>query len=944
MAEGNLPVRLSSFVGRESELAELVELVGTHRLVTLTGPGGGGKTRLAITLADRMRPRYAGVRWLGLATTGAADGGNAVLAALADVLELPEATVGAVTGRLSSGPSLLVVDNCEHLLDPVAPLIGELLRTCPKLTVLATSQEALGIAGEVVFAVPPLAEAATRLFVDRAQAASYAFERTEANAQDIAEICARLDGVPLAIELAAAWIPTLSPAQIAARLDDSLAVLTRGDREAMPRHRTLRDALDWSWGLLDPPEQQLLAQLSVFPEGFSVDAVESVAVLRDHDVLQSLSKLVNRSLVMVEQGDEVQYRLLQIVRQYAAYRLGADIGPAQRLAAYVMDLVERAADRLEGEEQQDWLELLLTERPNIRAVLTWQVERNEAELATRIVVGMWWASYLLGWYRDAREWLERVLAMPGPVPAELQADAEIALGTMAHLQGDAESATTHLQAGFTAQKAAGDPTAEARELHWLGGAAMRRGEYDESRRLGERCIELWRELGAESNLSRAIDYLGMRELLAGELDYAEELLREARARYEQDGAGEGVGWTTALLGAVQHYRGDSAAAAILLTEARQMAERTRQTVTLAWALHLLGLEALRSGHLGESEDLLTQSLRLHNNSGNRWRVASLLESLAVTAIAEEHFSRAVRLLSHAAAIRVKLGTPVPAVEAADVQGGLDAARAALSPEDFRTAWTEGEVFSLEKLAGVESTARPALPLTIAETRVEVLQVRALGASEVRRNDTVLDPAAWGYAKPRELFFYLLGSGPVTKDQIGAELWPDASAGTLRNSFHTCLHQVRRTLGRSDWITFRGGRYEFNRTLEHSYDVADLEGAATAGDLARVIALYRGDYLIDVAGAAWIDDRRETLRQTFERALLTLADARATEGRVEESIDLYQKAVNHDPLLESAHRALISLYLIQGDRAAAVRQYNQLTELLATELQTTPSPQTTALLS
>ena len=938
-------MRLSSFVGRESELAELVELVGTHRLVTLTGPGGGGKTRLAITLADRMRPRYAGVRWLGLATTSPGDGSAGVLAALADVLELPEATVAAATRRLCSGPLLLVVDNCEHLLDPVAPLIGELLRTCPKLTVLATSQEALGIAGEAVFAVPPLAEAATRLFVDRAQAASYTFERTEGNGSDIAEICARLDGVPLAIELAAAWIPTLSPAQIASRLDDSLAVLTRGDREAMPRHRTLRDALDWSWGLLDPPEQELLAQLSVFPGSFSVDAVEAVAVLRGPDVLQSLSRLVNRSLVMVQQGDEVRYRLLQIVRQYAAYRLGSDLGPAQRLAAYALNLIERAADRLEGEEQQEWLDVLLAERQNIRAVLTWHVQREEAEAATRIVVGMWWASYLLGWYRDARDWLERVLAMPGPVPPELRADAQIALGTMAHLQGDAELATAQLQAGFIAQKAAGDPTAEARELHWLGGAAMRRGEYDESRRLGQRCIELWRKLGIEANLSRAIDYLGMRELLAGELDYAEELLRHARARYEQDGAGEGLGWTTALLGAVQHYRGDSAAAAILLTEARQMGERTRQTVTLAWALHLLGLEARKSGQLTESRDLLTQSLRLHHDSGNRWRVASLLESLANTALAEKDIRQAVRLLSHAAALREKLGTPVPAVEAADVSTTLAVARDALSPDDFRTAWTEGEVFTVDKLTGIEPSARRSVvPLTIADTRVESLHVQALGASEVRRNDSALDAAAWGYAKPRELFFYLLGSGPVTKDQIGAELWPDASAQTLRNSFHTCLHQVRRTLGRSDWITFRGGRYEFNRTLEHTYDVADLEGAAAAGDLARVIALYQGDYLVDVAGAAWIDDRREALRQTFERSLLTLADARATEGRVEESIDLYQRAVSHDPLLESAHRALISLHLIQGDRAAAVRQYNVLADLLAAELRTTPSPQTTALLS
>ncbi|TDC30983.1 BTAD domain-containing putative transcriptional regulator [Kribbella albertanoniae] len=947
MAAGDLPVRLSSFVGRKAELTELSELVLAHRLVTVTGPGGGGKTRLAVALADRLRSRYGHrVRWLGLAGIPPRSAVDRVLAALADAFELSEETIESAVTALAGEPSLLVVDNCEHVLETAAPLLGELLRACPGLTVLATSQEALGIAGEAVYRLPPLKAEAARLFVDRAQAVSHGFELTEANGPHISAICTRLDGVPLAIELAAAWAPTLGVAQIAARLDDTLAVLTQGDREAMPRHRTLRAALDWSWDLLEKPEQELLAQLSVFHGGFSVDAVEAVA--QSEDVLRSLSRLVNRSLVMVEQSDQAQYRLLRIVQQYAASRLGDDSGPAERLAQHALDLLQRAAGRWEGAEQQEWLDLFVAERDGLQTALTWHIDRGEAEQATKLVVGLWWPSYLLGRYRETRDRLERVLAMPGPVPPDLRTEAELALGTMAHLQGEADLAEVHLRVAFNAMKAAGDLTAEARELHWLGGAAMRRGEYDEARRLGERCIALWRTLDHPSNLSRAIDYLGMRELLAGELDRAEALLREARSRYESDGAGEGLGWTTVLLAGVEHYRGESAVARTLLGESRRLAERTNSGSTLAWTLQFLGLEERRAGRLDAAEDLLSQSLQAHNDHGNRWRAASILEALALTALARRNdrgqLRRAVRLLGHATSLRARLGTPVPAVEADEVSAGLQVARAALPLDEFRTAWAEGEIWSLEKVAEVDPTSRPASPpITIAETRVDALRIVALGVSEVHRNDTLLDAADWGYAKPRELFQFLLGSGPVSKGRIGAELWPDVSAQTLRNSFHTCLHQVRRTLGRSDWITFRGGRYEFNQSLEYAYDVADLEAAAAVGDLARVIDLYRGDYLTDVTGASWIDERRESLRQTFERSLIALAEAKATDGHVEESIDLYQRAVSHDPLLESAHRALISLHLIQGDRAAAVRQYNTVTEILATELRTTPSPQTTALL-
>ncbi|MEU4393778.1 BTAD domain-containing putative transcriptional regulator [Kribbella sp. NPDC023855] len=939
MATGQLPGRSSSFVGRETELTQLGELVGRHRLVTVTGPGGGGKSRLALMLAERLRSAYAGrVRWVELAEL---TDPTTVLTAVADALELPGATEEELTSRSAQQPTLLVIDNCEHLLVPVAQLIGRLLRACPELTVLATSQEPLGSAGEVVFAVPPMGAAAEALFVERARAASYGFEQSNANTGDIALICQRLDGIPLAIELAAAWVPVLSPAQIADRLNDSLRVLTGGDRDAMPRHRTLRDALDWSWNLMEHPERDLLAQLAVFQSGFTVDAVEAVAVLDGTDVLHSLSRLVNRSLVMVQQGPEVRYRLLETVRQYAADKLAGDTRPARRHAQYMLKLVEQAASRLESAEQQDWLDLLSIEWQSIREARRWFLQRDDVESVTRVAVGVWWGSYLLGRFGEVREWLEEALRRPCAVPVDLRADALIAAGTLAHLQGDASHAESRLRAGFSAYRDAGDPSVAAMELHWLGGVAMRRGEYAEARRLGERCLELWREIGNRAKVSRALDYQGMRELLAGELDLAEVLLREARARYESDRDSEGLGWVTVLLGGIAHYRGEQAVARVMLQEARERSQTNQQLTTLAWSLQLLGQEARRDGDLDEAAGLLAESLRLHRDAGNRWRMATVLEGLAAVAIAQPDVPQAVRLISHAALIREQLGTPVPAVERADVTAVIEAARVALPSAQYRTYWAEGEVFDLDRLLGEESTARPAAaPLTIAESRVEPLQVVALGSSEVRRNDTVLDVADWGYAKPRELFFYLLGSGPVSKDQIGAELWPDASATSLRNSFHSCLHQLRKTLGRSDWVTFRRGRYEFNHSLDHTYDVAIFESTL---DRQEAVELYRGEYLADLSGPLWIETRRQNLRRYFERALLQLAESHRAAGRTAEAIALYERAVSHDPLLESAHQALIRLHLSQGDRAQAVRQYNDLVARLADDLNTTPSVQTTALI-
>lgn len=969
MGVGQLPVRLSSFIGRAAELAELGDLVASSGLVTLTGPGGAGKTRLALALAQQVEPSYAnGVRWLGLA---AVSGPVALPAALADALQSPEATDGplpdAAVRSLSGGRTLLVVDHCEHLLAPVAELVGELAARCPELTVLATSQAPLGIDGEAVFGVPPLASPtepaptaaglagndAVRLFTERARAAWHGFELTDANAADVALICRKLDGLPLAIELAAAWVPALSPGQLAARLDDSLRVLTGGDRDSLPRHRALRAALDWSWALLSEPERQLLARLSVFPAAFTVDAVEAVASDLDTDVLHLLSRLVNRSWVMVQQGDDVRYRLLHVVRQYGSSKL-VDDEPARRLAEYAVDLVEDAADKLDGPEQQDRLATLADEWDTIRTSLRWCSEQGWAETAMRIAVGVWWACYLLGRYSDGREWLETALGMPGDVSAGLRARALVAVGTLAHLQGDADEAAARLRAGFSAYREDGDRAGEALELNWLGGVAMRRGDYQEARELGERCVALWRAIGDEAKVSRALDFLCLRELLAGELGHAASLARRAHGRYRRQGDGEGLAWATMLMGAVAHYGDEQAAARTFLAEAERQSRSGGFTATLAWTLQLLGRQATRDGELDRSERNLIESLRLHQDAGNRWRAASVIETLAATSVAKGAPEAAARLLTCATAVREQLETPVPAVERADVADTEAAVRAALSRERFAQSLAEGRLLTIGQVCGREepAAASPHGPITIADPRVEPLRVLALGPAAVYRHEVLLGPSDWGYAKPRELLYFLLGEQAVRKEQIGAALWPEAAASTLRNSFHTCLHQVRRTLGRSDRIAFRGGRYAFNRALEYSYDVEQFEAAVAAADaepanrlesLTEAVRRYRGDYLADLSGLDWVDTRRQAVRQLFERSLLRLGEQYVAVGQDSAAATLFERAIAHDPLMEPAHRALIACHLRMGDRGGAARRYRDLVEVLADELGVRPSPETTALL-
>jgi predicted ATPase/DNA-binding SARP family transcriptional activator len=443
----NLRPQLTSFVGRADELDRIAALLRDERLVTLVGPGGAGKTRLAEESGSRLTGTHSGGVWMiPLAPVG--DGGEldqALLTSLGRLsftqlersrtLELgPPDLHEKVVKALSSGPTLLVLDNCEHLIESIAELAHELLLDCPQLRILATSREPLGVPGERLHPVPSLevppanvtspADAlhfsAVQLLVDRAVAVRPEFKLDEQNVRAVVDICHRLDGMPLALELAAARFRSLGPEQVAARLGDRFRLLTGGSRTVLPRHQTLRAVVAWSWELLKPAEQALWRRLSVFPAGVSLDAAEQVCAdveLGPEEMLDTLASLVDKSLVELA-GDDAnpRYRMLETMRAYGAERL-TEAGETERLRdtqmAYYLELVETNEPKLRTSEQGAWIAQLTIDYENIIAALRWAIDTQRADPAIRIIGGLTWYLSLRGAHREALRWASAALAMPG---------------------------------------------------------------------------------------------------------------------------------------------------------------------------------------------------------------------------------------------------------------------------------------------------------------------------------------------------------------------------------------------------------------------------------------------------------------------------------------------------------------------------------------------------
>jgi predicted ATPase/class 3 adenylate cyclase len=602
----NLPVQLTSFIGRDNELVQLRGLLVAHRLVTLVGIGGCGKTRLALQAAADALDVYPDGVWL--VELAPLSEPSLVERQLATVLGIREAT--ATQGRtltdrlvdyLASRRTLVLLDNCEHLVAACAGLAARLVGTCPDLTVLATSREPLGVAGEVTFGVPPLAlvdaadpgqvsnAEAVRLFVDRAGLLDPGFGLTSENAAAVASICRRLDGIPLAIELAAARTRALTPQQLDARLDDRFRLLTGGSRTALPHHQTLRAAIEWSHRLLSGPEQVLFRRLAVFAGGCSLEAAEAVCAGDDDslDVLLLVAALVDKSL-LVHEPTRGRYRLLETIRQFAWDKLveaGEVEGLRGRHRDWCLALAE-AAD-FSGPAATPWLARLAAEQDNLRAALEWNGPAgDDGEKRLRLAGALWQFWWLRVQIGEGRDWLERALRTGPAAPAAARARALAGAGMLAIEQRDAAAALAFYRQSQALYEQLGDRRGVAEILLGLGNLATWQGRYGEARALLEQALQEAHAAGAAWLAALALSFLANGIRLQGDSASARPVYEQARDAFQSIGNPHGVAVATVQIGLCALESGDHQQARSLVREGLQMARE----LDFRWG-ELFGLDA-----------------------------------------------------------------------------------------------------------------------------------------------------------------------------------------------------------------------------------------------------------------------------------------------------------------------------------------------------------------
>jgi predicted ATPase len=730
----NLPVPGAPLVGREKEIAAAKQLLLRRdvRLVTITGPGGIGKSRLSIALAAETAEHFSsGVYFVPLAAVSDA---NLVISVIAQALGVrltgAQPALETLTEHLRtfSAPLLLVIDNFEHLL-PAASALAELLALGPNLSILATSRSPLHVYGEHEFPVPPLAlpdnkalppvdalsqYSAVALFVQRAQAIKPDFKLTEHNAADVLEICARLDGLPLAIELAAARVKLLSASAMRTRLTSRLQLLTGGSRDLPARQRTLRHAIDWSYDLLGEAEQKLFRRLSVFLGGATLEAIESVCDTKEDlgiDLLDGMSSMVDKSLVrQMEQADgEPRYLMLETIREYGLEKLRAsgEERPTRRAhAAYCLVLAEEAATGDMDIKLKGWLDRLEIEHDNFRTALDWLTETADADWGLRLGAALFRFWEMREHLAEGRDRLGKLLSLPGAcVPTIPRVRVLFAAGVLANVQGDFAAFDEFLGQSLQIARQLGDTQSIAVCLNAMGVTARIRNDLPASIAYLEESLPLWRESKDHRAVARALSNLA--SVLAAQGDYprARALYDECLSIFRELQDRTGIGWAMNHQGDVARDQGDSVAADALYRSSLAMFRELNDRWGIAGSLTDLGNLAREQKDYRTADALYRESLGVFRGLEHKRGIARLLESFAGSAAAQSEPQRSLRLAGAAAALRESIGTPLAPSEQVKLERSLDPARRALSVAAGRTAWLEGWVMPVEGV--VEELLRPA---------------------------------------------------------------------------------------------------------------------------------------------------------------------------------------------------------------------------------------------
>jgi predicted ATPase len=722
----NIPVQRTAFVGREKEIEAAKELLlrPDVRLVTITGPGGIGKTRLGIEIASAVADHFpGGIHFVALS---AVNDPGLLLSVIVQALGLREAGGQSPLELLkkhlqdpSRPPMLFLLDNFEHLLQ-AAPTLADLLAMGPNLKLLVTSRAALHIYGEHEFPVPPLAVPDSRskptiydlskypavaLFLQRAGAAKPDFELNEENSSAIIEICSRLDGLPLAIELAAARVKVLSVAAMRTRLASRLQLLTGGARDLPQRQQTLRAAIDWSYDLLSPAEQKLFRRLSVFAGGSTLESVEAVCDAKadlDLDLLDGMASMVDKSLVqqVTQPHGESRFTMLETIREYAREKLEAsneEASTRRAHAAYCLVIAEEAATEQGETVGAEWLENFVREHDNFRAALDWLTETGDADWGLRLGAALFRFWERLEYLSEGRDWLGKLLKLPAAAASSrARARALFAAGILTAEQGDYLQSEVLIAESRDVSRELGDKQGVAVSLNALAVSARDRGDLALANALSEENLELWREIGDPRAIARAISNLASVAKLQRDFTRARSLYDECQSLFHQLGDRTGVAWSINYKGDVARDEGDSASARSLYEQALSMFREIGDRWGVAGTLADLGNLAREQRDCATAHALYRESLKVFQELEHRRGIARLLECFACSASIQFQAERSLRLAGAAAALRQNIGAPLTPAEQAKLDTHLDPARYALANTSGATAWLEGWGMPLEK--------------------------------------------------------------------------------------------------------------------------------------------------------------------------------------------------------------------------------------------------------
>lgn len=894
-----LPIPPTRLIGRAGPLRQLHELLRVERLVTLTGPPGSGKTRLAIEAGRTILGAFPDGAWF--VRLAPLQDGTLIAHAVARTLGLAEQPGAPMTEvvrhHLKGRRLLLVVDNFEHLLDST-DVITDWLDSAPHLRVLATSREPLHLSGEREVPVPPLpvpddpddpaaaSSDAVQLFIERARAADPSYEPDADALADVARICRRLDGLPLALELAAARTKALPAGAILGRLERSLELLSATARDAPARHRSLEAAMSWSHDLLTPSEQAFFRRLGVFRGGWTLEAADLVTNASGElgsNALEVTTSLLDKSLIRRhgDSRDEPRFEMLKTIRDYAGGHLeqADEVNPTRlKHARAFLELAERAAPLLTGTHRAEWLDRLEGEVDNFRTALRWTIDTGQADIGMRLGAALWRFWQIRAHIGEGRAVMADLLALPGDVDAVVRARALSAAGSLAYWQNDATAATEYYEASVGLRREMGDEAELATGLYDLG--------------------HITSVLEQIKNSARG-----------------RELEMEALEIYRRLGDPVGEAWLIWALGNNSHFADDSVSAA---TEFGDSIERFRtldDPFGLAWALTQHGLAV---AHLDDAKRAAAdwrEALTIFASAEDVSGIETVLVHLARLSSASDQPQRAITLAAAAARLR---GLSQTAISEMAHDRGSRHVELPLTPEEVESARLAGDAMStaeaIEYAIGIDGTDAAGR-----------LRIRTLGRMQVERDGRII--AHWGGDKAgsrqaQAIFAFLFDRGErgVGKDEATELLWPDLAIRRADLAFHRTLGGLRSVLQAStsirDAITHENGRYRLNPTLIGWSDIdafeeqVDVAATLPAGDaiepMEEARQLYRGDFLDDCpfyGDSAYVEERRASLRQRFEDLLVALGDRHAELGDSGAAAARYRQALSVNPDNERAVAAI-----------------------------------------